>query len=73
VGAHIVRAPRPAAPSADRRGAADPPGSAGSAAVEEFESIAQAYRAALERAGPDDRIVVFGSFLTVSDVMRSRT
>jgi len=41
-------------------------------AIEAFASVADAYRAALEQAGPDDRIVVFGSFLTVSDVMRCR-
>jgi dihydrofolate synthase/folylpolyglutamate synthase len=38
-----------------------------------FASPALAYRAALEAAGENDRIVVFGSFLTVSDVLAERT
>lgn len=32
---------------------------------------AQAYRCAREQAGADDRILVFGSFLTVADVMKA--
>jgi len=36
-----------------------------------FESPAQAWRAAQERAGENDRIVIFGSFLTVADVLRA--
>jgi dihydrofolate synthase/folylpolyglutamate synthase len=36
-----------------------------------FASPAQAWRAARERAGENDRIVVFGSFLTVADVLRA--
>jgi dihydrofolate synthase / folylpolyglutamate synthase len=38
-------------------------------AVEPFESAREAYRAAAATATEDDRIVVFGSFLTVSDVL----
>lgn len=36
-----------------------------------FASPAEAYRAARERAGENDRIVTFGSFLTVADVLRA--
>ncbi len=41
------------------------------ASVSEHDSVADAYGHARERAGPDDRIVAFGSFLTVADVMRA--
>lgn len=37
-----------------------------------FPSPAAAYGEACVRAGEDDRIIVFGSFLTVADVMRQR-
>jgi dihydrofolate synthase/folylpolyglutamate synthase len=37
-----------------------------------FDSPAQAYANALSRAGENDRIVVFGSFLTVAGVMAAR-
>jgi dihydrofolate synthase/folylpolyglutamate synthase len=36
-----------------------------------FDSPAEAYRAARERSGEDDRIVAFGSFLTVSGVLQA--
>jgi dihydrofolate synthase/folylpolyglutamate synthase len=36
-----------------------------------FDSPADAYRAARERAGEDDRIVAFGSFLTVAGVLHA--
>ncbi len=36
-----------------------------------FDSPANAYRAAREEAGENDRIVAFGSFLTVADVLRT--
>lgn len=36
-------------------------------------SIAQAYAAARERAGRNDRILVFGSFYTVAEVLRMET
>jgi dihydrofolate synthase/folylpolyglutamate synthase len=36
-----------------------------------FASAAEAYAFAKERAGDDDRILAFGSFLTVADVMRT--
>jgi dihydrofolate synthase/folylpolyglutamate synthase len=36
-----------------------------------FASPAEAWRAARERAGENDRIVAFGSFLTVADVLRA--
>jgi dihydrofolate synthase / folylpolyglutamate synthase len=37
-----------------------------------FASVASAYQAACEAAAQNDRIVVFGSFYTVSEVMRLR-
>ena len=37
--------------------------------VKVFENIEKAYRAALEKAGENDRIIVFGSFHTVAAVM----
>ena len=40
--------------------------------VETFDSVAAAYAAATTRAKPEDRIVVFGSFSTVAEVMRER-
>jgi dihydrofolate synthase/folylpolyglutamate synthase len=45
-----------------RRGLAD--------RVRRFATVPLAYEAALREAGPDDRILVFGSFLTVADVLR---
>ena len=39
------------------------------AAVEKFQSPTQAFAAARERAAESDKIVVFGSFLTVGEVM----
>ncbi len=35
------------------------------------ESVAQAMAAALEQSGPDERVLVFGSFHTVADAMRA--
>jgi dihydrofolate synthase/folylpolyglutamate synthase len=40
--------------------------------IERFASPAEAFAAASRRAGENDRIVVFGSFLTVADVMAAR-
>jgi dihydrofolate synthase/folylpolyglutamate synthase len=40
--------------------------------VETFTTPAEAYANALSRAGENDRIVVFGSFLTVAGVMQAR-
>jgi dihydrofolate synthase/folylpolyglutamate synthase len=37
-----------------------------------FAAPREALAFALERAGPDDRIVAFGSFLTVADILSSR-
>jgi len=42
------------------------------AAVESFDDIGAAYDAAHRAAAADDRIIVFGSFLTVADVMRAQ-
>ena len=41
--------------------------------VETFESPAKAFANATSRAGENDRIVVFGSFLTVGGVMAARS
>ncbi len=43
------------------------------AASTTFDNVAAAYAAAELAAGPDDRIVIFGSFLTVAEVMRARS
>jgi dihydrofolate synthase/folylpolyglutamate synthase len=40
--------------------------------VARFPNPREAFAAARESAGPDDRIVVFGSFFTVADVMTAR-
>jgi dihydrofolate synthase / folylpolyglutamate synthase len=40
--------------------------------IQTFDSPAAAYANALSRAGEDDRIAVFGSFLTVAGVMEAR-
>lgn len=37
-----------------------------------FDSVKAAYQAACEKATENDRIIVFGSFLTVADVMAAR-
>jgi dihydrofolate synthase/folylpolyglutamate synthase len=42
------------------------------AAVHAFDSIATAYRAARDAAGEADRIVVFGSFLTVAAALAAQ-
>ena len=42
-------------------------------AILQFETPALAYRAALDAAGQDDKILVFGSFHTVAEVMRARS
>lgn len=47
-------------------------GSASAPEVRTFASPAEAWTAALGSAGPDDRIVVFGSFHTVAGVMKVR-
>jgi dihydrofolate synthase/folylpolyglutamate synthase len=43
-----------------------------SAPVEQFSDVAAAWRAACELAAVNDKIIVFGSFLTVAAVMRER-
>ncbi|MBC3886146.1 bifunctional tetrahydrofolate synthase/dihydrofolate synthase [Undibacterium griseum] len=40
--------------------------------IQTFDSPEQAYAQAMSQAGENDRIVVFGSFLTVAGVMRAR-
>jgi dihydrofolate synthase/folylpolyglutamate synthase len=45
---------------------------AGADAVREFENPALAYAAACSEAADNDRIVVFGSFHTVADVLAAR-
>jgi dihydrofolate synthase/folylpolyglutamate synthase len=42
------------------------------AEIESFTNLGAAYRSALSVAAPEDRIVVFGSFVTVAEVMRAR-
>jgi dihydrofolate synthase/folylpolyglutamate synthase len=42
------------------------------AAVEAFGDVASAFDAAHRAAAGEDRIIVFGSFLTVADVMRAQ-
>jgi dihydrofolate synthase/folylpolyglutamate synthase len=42
-----------------------------SCSVSEYPDLASAYDAARARAGADDRILAFGSFLTVAEVMRA--
>ncbi|WP_137937844.1 bifunctional tetrahydrofolate synthase/dihydrofolate synthase [Chitinivorax sp. B] len=37
-----------------------------------FETISQAYRAACDKAGENDRIAAFGSFYTVAEVLQTR-
>lgn len=45
---------------------------AGVSHVESYDSVAQAWSAALSQAGDNDRIVVFGSFHTVAEVEAAR-
>ncbi|MDX3984229.1 MAG: bifunctional tetrahydrofolate synthase/dihydrofolate synthase [Achromobacter sp.] len=58
---------------ADKVAAALPPSPAGaeSPSIAAFDDPAQAYAAARERAVENDRIVVFGSFLTVASVLQA--
>jgi dihydrofolate synthase/folylpolyglutamate synthase len=42
------------------------------AALDSFDDVASAFAAARGAAAADDRIIVFGSFLTVADVMRAQ-
>lgn len=58
---------------ADKVAAALPPSPAGaeSPSITAFENPAQAYAAAREQAVENDRIVVFGSFLTVASVLQA--
>jgi dihydrofolate synthase/folylpolyglutamate synthase len=44
---------------------------AGAASVTRYPDLAAAYDGARVAAGPDDRILAFGSFLTVAEVMRA--
>jgi folylpolyglutamate synthase/dihydropteroate synthase len=37
--------------------------------VSAFVNVEKAYQAAVDKANPDDRIVVFGSFLTVAEAL----
>jgi dihydrofolate synthase/folylpolyglutamate synthase len=40
------------------------------AAMNRYDSVGEALTAARAAAGPDDRILVFGSFVTVAEAMR---
>jgi dihydrofolate synthase/folylpolyglutamate synthase len=42
-------------------------------AIEIHDDLASAYAGAREIAAPEDRILVFGSFVTVAEVMRARS
>jgi dihydrofolate synthase/folylpolyglutamate synthase len=46
---------------------------AGETVESEFETVMAAYMYAKEKAAENDRIVVFGSFLTVADVLESQS
>ena len=46
-------------------------GTATGQSIREYASVADAYDGARDVAGADDRILAFGSFLTVADVMRA--
>ena len=46
-------------------------GGASKGAISEYPELAAAYDGARERAGADDRILAFGSFLTVAEVIRA--
>jgi len=63
----------PAQALADQVAAALPPLPAGSESpsIQPYADPAQAFAAARERAGENDRIVVFGSFLTVASVLQA--
>ena len=54
------------------RGSATSANGVDGASIDTFAGPAEAWRAASASAGPDDRIVVFGSFLTVAGVMKAR-
>jgi dihydrofolate synthase/folylpolyglutamate synthase len=40
--------------------------------VQAFDDVSAAFDAAHQAAAVEDRIVIFGSFLTVADVMRAQ-
>jgi dihydrofolate synthase/folylpolyglutamate synthase len=61
---HLATLPGPRGASADMLGEA-----LGAADAQKFRSPAEAFARALERAEEGDKIVVFGSFLTVGEVM----
>jgi len=44
----------------------------GATMVHEHTDVAAAYRAAVAQAGPEDRVVIFGSFHTVAEAMQVR-
>lgn len=54
---------------ADRISTLLPPDSDGLPQVAVFDTPREAYEAAKQRSEPEDRIVVFGSFLTIADVL----
>ena len=65
---HVATLPGPRGASADLLG--DHLRGLGASAAEKFASVEDALEAALGRATPDDKIVVFGSFLTVGEAMQ---
>jgi dihydrofolate synthase/folylpolyglutamate synthase len=46
---------------------------AGESVESRFDTVTAAYAYAQEKAAENDRIVVFGSFLTVADVLQARS
>jgi dihydrofolate synthase/folylpolyglutamate synthase len=67
---HWLLAPLPGPRGASAEALAEALGAAGIALPSDvFPDVAAAYLRARERAGPDDRILVFGSFHTVGDVL----
>jgi dihydrofolate synthase / folylpolyglutamate synthase len=75
---YVTDLPLPRAASAEQikqkllaSGCADG-GNSEQASIQTFSSPAQAFNAALNRAGENDRIAVFGSFFTVAGVMEAR-
>jgi len=68
---HVAPAPGPRAASAEALSAALS-GAGVAVPIQRHEDIASAWRAAHAAAGGNDKIVVFGSFLTVAAVMQER-
>jgi dihydrofolate synthase/folylpolyglutamate synthase len=68
----VAPLPGPRGASAEQVVAALAAAGVAAEAIEALPSVRAAYGDAKERAGPNDRIVVFGSFHTVSEVLALR-